>query len=76
MSHVNIHHAKTHFSSLLARVASGEEIVIAKSGTPIARIVPFSRPEPRVLGQDQGLFSVPDDFDAQLPEDVLGLFET
>jgi prevent-host-death family protein len=76
MPHVNIHQAKTHLSSLLARVASGEEIVIAKSGKPIARIVPFDRQEPRILGQDKGLFVVPEDFDTPLPEDVLQLFET
>ena len=41
---VNIHEAKTHFSKLLRRVARGEEIVIARSGQPIARLSPISRP--------------------------------
>ncbi|MEO8620233.1 MAG: type II toxin-antitoxin system prevent-host-death family antitoxin [bacterium] len=39
---MNVHAAKTNFSKLLARVANGEEIVIAKDGTPVARLVPYS----------------------------------
>lgn len=76
MTLVNIHEAKTHLSRLLARVAEGEEIVIAKSGNPIARLVAVERrPRRRVFGQDRGLFEVPDDFDDPLPEDVLASFE-
>ncbi len=75
MTQVNIHEAKTHLSSLLARVATGEVIVIAKAGRPVARLVPAARAERRVFGQDAGLFEVPDDFDAPLPEDVLADFE-
>ncbi len=76
MTLVNIHEAKTHLSRLLARVVEGEEIVIAKSGTPVARLVAVERrPERRVFGQDRGLFEVPDDFDDPLPEDVLASFE-
>lgn len=76
MTQVNIHQAKTHLSRLLARVASGEEVVIAKAGRPIARLVPVERRrQHRVLGQDEGLFEVPDDFDAPLPDDVLADFE-
>jgi prevent-host-death family protein len=76
MTLVNIHEAKTHLSQLLARVAEGEEIVIVKSGTPIARLVAVERQSRRrVFGQDRGLFEVPDDFDDPLPEDVLVSFE-
>ncbi len=76
MTLVNIHEAKTHLSRLLTRVAEGEEIVIAKSGTPVARLVAVERrPGRRVLGQDRGLFEVPEDFDDPLPEDVLASFE-
>lgn len=76
MTTVNIHEAKTHLSRLLARVIEGEEIVIAKSGRPVARLVPVeSRSRERVLGQDRGLFEVPDDFDEPLPEDLLASFE-
>ncbi len=76
MTLVNVHEAKTHLSRLLTRVVEGEEIVIAKSGRPIARLVAVERrPRRRVLGQDRGLFEVPEDFDDPLPEDVLASFE-
>jgi len=66
---VNIHDAKTHLSELLERVQSGEEIVIAKSGKPIARLTPYqSPPETRKPGNDAGKFVIPPDFDAPLPE--------
>ena len=74
---VNIHEAKTQFSKLIARVAAGEEIVIARGGTPVARLVAVREPMvKRVSGRDRGLFSVPEDFDAPLPEDVLAEFES
>jgi len=73
---VNVHQAKTHLSRLLARVAAGEEIVIARSGKPVARLVPFVEPvAKRTLGKDAGLFEVPADFDAPLPDKVLREFE-
>jgi len=72
---VNIHEAKTHFSRILRRVVMGEEIIIAKAGKPIAKVSPYreGRRE-RVPGRDRGLFTVPDDFDAPLPDDVLKEF--
>jgi prevent-host-death family protein len=70
MHQVNIHEAKTHLSRLLMRVAQGEEIVIARAGKPIARLVPIKPKPRRILGQDEGLFEVPDDFDAPLPDDL------
>ena len=73
---VGIHEAKTHLSRLLRRVAAGEEIVIAKGGKPVARLVPVAPPERRALGRDKGLFEVPVDFDTPLPDDVLDSFET
>ncbi len=76
MIEVNVHEAKTHLSRLLARVASGEEIVIAKAGKPVALLVPFHRAKgKRPLGSDRGRFVVPDDFNAPLPEEVLEAFE-
>lgn len=72
---VGIHEAKTHLSRLLRRVAAGEEIVIAKSGLPVARLVPFEAPKNRMLGLDEGLFEIPDDFDSPLPDSLLGEFE-
>ena len=76
MAPVNVHEAKTHLSRLLDRVAAGEEIVIAKAGKPIAKLVPFKRPpKERLLGQDEGRVWIADDFDAPLPEDIQKLFE-
>jgi len=76
MKMVGIHEAKTHLSRLLRRVAAGEEIIIAKGGKPVARLVPIAPQVKRSLGRDRGLFEVPVDFDAPLPEDVLDGFET
>ena len=76
MHEVNIHEAKTHLSRLLMRVAQGEEIVIARAGKPIARLVPVEPKARRILGRDQGLFEVPDDFNAPLPDDLRLFFES
>lgn len=76
MQTVNIHEAKTHLSRLLEQVAVGEEIVIAKAGKPIARLVPLEAPpKKRQLGLLKGRLNVPDDFDAPLTDDELTLFE-
>ena len=71
---VGVHEAKTTFSALLRRVAAGEEITITSSGQPVARLVPVQRGPERTLGRDRGLFEVPDDFDAPLPNDVIEAF--
>lgn len=76
MVEVNVHEAKTHLSRLLSRVAGGEEIVIARAGKPVARLVPVEPKAERIIGQDDGLFEVPDDFDAPLPDEVLALFQS
>jgi prevent-host-death family protein len=70
MTVFNIHEAKTHFSKLLERVLSGEEVVIAKAGKPVARILPFTTDDtsPRKPGQDKGKLIIQPDFDAPLPE--------
>jgi len=66
---VNIHEAKTHFSKLLARVAAGERIVIAKAGKPVAELGPLTlRPGRRVPGIDRGKVFIHDDWDDPLPE--------
>jgi prevent-host-death family protein len=72
---VNVHEAKTHLSRLLARVAAGDEVIIAKSGKPIARLLPFVQSGKRVLGMDAGRVWIADDFDAPLPDDILDDFE-
>jgi prevent-host-death family protein len=76
MKAVNTHEAKTQLSRLLRRVAAGEEITIANRGVPVARLVPVpGNKAQRTLGIFRGEFSVPDDFDAPLPEALLDLFE-
>jgi prevent-host-death family protein len=73
---VNIHEAKTQLSRLLSRVERGEEIVIARAGRPVARLLPFeARGARRVLGGDEDAVWIAADFDAPLPEDVLAEFE-
>jgi prevent-host-death family protein len=55
MSVVNTHYAKTHLSRLLELVAAGEEVIIARAGKPIARLVPLEKPpQPRRLGFVEG----------------------
>jgi prevent-host-death family protein len=73
MRSVNVGEAKTHLSSLIESAERGEEVVIAKAGRPVVRLVPIRGSE-RVFGIDRGRFTVPDDFDAPLPDDVLAGF--
>lgn len=63
-----MHEAKTHLSRLVARVAQGEEIVIAKSGRPVAKLVGIPTPtRHRVLGSAKGKVVISSDFDKPLP---------
>ena len=75
MTTLNIHAAKTHFSKLIEEVEDGEEVIIAKAGKPIARLVPIEKTGRRKLGVLAGRLTVPDDFDAPLPDEVLAAFE-
>jgi len=76
MATVNIHDAKTHFSRLLSRVEGGEEIVIAKAGKPIARIVPLvERPGKRTPGSAKGRIVLKKSFFKPLPDSILKGFE-
>lgn len=76
MVKINVHEAKTHFSRLLARVSNGEEIIIAKAGKPIARLIPIvQKPDKRIAGSAAGKVFVADDFNAPLPESILSAFE-
>ena len=70
MTIFNIHEAKTHFSKLIERVLNGEEVVIAKAGKPVARILPFTVDDtsPRVPGIDKGKVIIMPDFDAPISE--------
>ncbi len=68
---VNIHEAKTHLSKLLVRAALGEEVIIAKAGKPVARLVAIKdRKRKRPLGLAKGEIWVAEDFDAPLPPEI------
>jgi prevent-host-death family protein len=78
MRTVNVPAAKTHFSRLVDEVAAGEEIVIAKAGKPVAKLVPLTSPHDRPkrrLGILAGVAAIPPDFDAPLPDHVIDAFE-
>ncbi len=69
----NVHDAKTHLSRLLERVAQGEEIIIAKSGRPVAKLVRVAA-EPRKPGRLKGRIRTGPDFDEPLPDEILAVF--
>lgn len=72
---VNIHEAKTHLSRLLQRVAGGEEVIIARAGVPVAKLVAVEgKSNTRPLGFARGEVWVADDFDAPPPDDLLKEF--
>ena len=72
---VNIHDAKTHFSKLINQALQGDEIIIARSGKPLIKLVPYSEEvNYRHGGQFKGVIQVSDDFDAPLPNDWLNQF--
>lgn len=66
--------AKAHFSALVKRAEAGEEVLVTRSGTPVARIVPVKPAKERTFADDQGLGFVADDFNAPLPSDILKQF--
>ena len=73
----NLYEAKTFLSKLVDRVAAGEEIVIAKAGTPMAKLVPIpGESAGRRPGGWQGRIFIAEDFDEALPDDVLAAFES
>jgi len=78
MQQVNMHEAKTHFSRIIAAVERGAEILIARDGKPVARVVPvLPLPQPpRTPGSAKGQFVVPASFFEPLPEEVLKSFES
>lgn len=69
----NIHEAKTHLSRILERVEAGEEVLIARNGTPIARLSP-AHAKPRSPGRLKGKIRVHEDFDDPLPAELLERF--
>jgi prevent-host-death family protein len=72
---VGVHEAKTHLSRLLEDVAAGEEVVITRRGEEVASLVPVRGSSVRRLGIGRGKFTVPEDFDAPLPDEMLTAFE-
>lgn len=75
---VNVHDAKSNLSKLLVRVEDGETIVIARAGKPVARLVPFVEEPPRKpqrIGAMKGRFTVPDDFDTMMQDEIIAMFE-
>jgi prevent-host-death family protein len=75
MKVVNIHEAKTTLSQLLESVLAGEDVVISKAGTPLARIIPYHNPKkPRSPGIWKGRVTIADDFEDPLPPEILNGF--
>jgi prevent-host-death family protein len=77
MSTVNIHDAKTHLSRLVERAASGETVIIAKAGKPMAKLVPLEQPAAKArrrLGFLEGQIKVPDDFDRMMEDEIAEMF--
>ena len=72
---VNIHEAKTHLSRLLARVEAGEEVVIARNGKPVARLVNVPKRGKRQFGSMKGLIKLDDSFFDPLPDAELAAWE-
>jgi len=73
---VNVHEAKTNLSRLLKKVSEGEEIIICRSGKPVARLVPHKiKPSKRVPGSAGNRLHIAADFDSPLPEEILKEFE-
>lgn len=76
IGHQLVHEAKTHLSRLLERVTAGEEIVIARAGTPVAKLVAYGAPEPRKLGTLAGkIWAAPDWDSPEVNEEITRLFE-
>lgn len=78
MQPINIHVAKAQLARLVDEAAAGKEVIIARAGKPVAKLVPLASPattERRVLGRLVGQLTVPMDFDAPLPGDVLDAFD-
>lgn len=78
MQTVNIHEAKTQFSRFVDQAEAGEEIVIARAGKPVARLVGLTAaaPQPRKLGLGKKRFSFPENFDSLDVGEIAAMFES
>lgn len=72
---VNVHDAKTHLSRLLAQVEAGEEVIIARRGRPVVRLVPYKAQRRRQADVLKGRLDIPDSFFDPLPERELKAWE-
>lgn len=73
---VNIHEAKTHFSKLIQAVLDGDEVIIAKAGHPMVKIVPVETKKKKIIyGGLKGKIHIPPEFYEPLPDDILAYFE-
>ena len=76
MTIMNIHQAKTHFSQLVDQAVKGGEVIIAKAGVPLVKLVPLVlTKQKRIPGALKGKIRISDDFDAPLSDDMLSSFE-
>lgn len=77
MQIVNLHEAKTHLSRFVDQAAAGQEIVIARAGRPVARLVALApvEPQPRPLGLGKGRFTLPGNFDSLHASEIQQMFE-
>ncbi len=77
MSTISLEELQQDPAALLDRVEAGEHVVVVRGGRPVAELRPIAspRPGPRPFGLAAGAFTVPDDFDAPLPDDILREFE-
>ncbi len=75
MIRVNVHEAKTNLSRLLAKVEAGEEVIIARNGKPVARLVSIQKRGKRQFGSMKGLIEIDDRFFDPLPEEELAAWE-
>ena len=72
---VNIHEAKTHLSRLIERVTTGEEVIIARAGKPVVRLISIEPVVPRSrIGFMEGQFKVPEDFDTLYQDEIEEMF--
>lgn len=75
MKIANIHEAKTHLSRLIESVIAGEEVVIAKAGKPLVKLIPYEETkQPRQPGGWEGKVAMSDNFDDELPQEILAGF--
>ena len=76
MESVNIYDAKTRLSQLVDKAAAGEDVVVSRNGKPLVRITRLEAPKRRIrFGVLKGKLTVPADFDAPLPDEILAGFE-